>query len=804
MRDPEWIARSPRGAYWSDDGTGVYYRRDREGSALDDLYRVDLETGETALVPDEALASADAAGGDWDATRARKVFTRGGDLFVKDVRTGVETRLTRTTSTERSPAFMLGDASIMFTRDGTLLVRDLATGLEGEAADVRFEDSPEEAREKKRKDRKYLERQQEKLFEVLHERRDENEAREDRGRLLRGLDMGDVPGPFYLPKGLKERRRSLSPDGRWVVVVAAKDAGDEKRDTMPRFVTESGYVDTSSVRAKVGFGRREDQRVFLLDLEADTWSELDRAVLPMIADDPLAWLKAEAEERERDKGPDTEDSADASEADAENNGDDDSGEEENEDEAENENVDKPRPVGVIGVEWSPGGGMAAVMFRSNDNKDRWIAVVDTAADEPALDPVHHLRDAAWINWRFNEFGWLEGGGGLWYLSEESGYSHLYLWSHEADATTRLTEGAWEAGSIAESAADGSLVFLANVAAPIRYGVWSVHPERPGQVVPVASHEGSVESFEMSPGGVRVLLRASRATRPPELAIKSVRGKDAPRALTNTVSRGYLDMPWIEPEFVPIAGVHGRPIWTKVYAVDGAWTGEPGERPGVVFVHGAGYTQNSDDAWPYYFREQMFHTMLARLGYVVIDMDYRASSGYGRDWRTAIYRDMGRPELEDLGAGIDWMVATHGVSPERVGIYGGSYGGFMALMALFLEPERYACGAALRPVTDWAHYSHGYTSNILNTPELDPEAYERSSPIEHADGLAGPLLICHGMVDDNVVFQDSVRLAQRLIELGKKDWEVAIYPLEPHSFTEASSWLDEYRRVFKLFEQNLRE
>jgi dipeptidyl aminopeptidase/acylaminoacyl peptidase len=200
---------------------------------------------------------------------------------------------------------------------------------------------------------------------------------------------------------------------------------------------------------------------------------------------------------------------------------------------------------------------------------------------------------------------------------------------------------------------------------------------------------------------------------------------------------------------------------------------------------------------------MFHHLLVEAGYVVLDMDYRASAGYGRDWRTAIYRQMGHPELEDLIDGIDWLAANHQVDPERIGVYGGSYGGFMTLMALFREPARFAAGAALRPVTDWRHYNHGYTANILNTPQLDPEAHRISSPIEHAEGLADPLLIAHGMLDDNVFYQDSVMLAQRLIDLGKQDWELAGYPLEPHGYVQPESWLDQYRRILKLFNQALR-
>jgi dipeptidyl aminopeptidase/acylaminoacyl peptidase len=128
---------------------------------------------------------------------------------------------------------------------------------------------------------------------------------------------------------------------------------------------------------------------------------------------------------------------------------------------------------------------------------------------------------------------------------------------------------------------------------------------------------------------------------------------------------------------------------------------------------------------------------------------------------------------------------------------------MALMAMFKAPDVFQAGAALRPVTDWAQYNHEYTSNILNTPQVDPIAYERSSPIEFADGLQGALLICHGMIDDNVLFEDSVRLYQRLIELHKDNFELAGYPLERHGFVHADSWLDEYKRILKLFETNLR-
>jgi len=287
----------------------------------------------------------------------------------------------------------------------------------------------------------------------------------------------------------------------------------------------------------------------------------------------------------------------------------------------------------------------------------------------------------------------------------------------------------------------------------------------------------------------------------QLAVVDVGGGDA-RVLTDTRTDAYKAIEWQAPQIVQVPSSHvDRPLWSKLYTPAQM---QPGKRyPVVLFVHGAGYTQNTHARFPYYFREQMFHNLLAQQGYIVLDIDYRASEGYGRDWRTAIYRQMGTPELQDLLDGIDWLVESKQADRGRVGVYGGSYGGFMTFMAMFRAPAAFAAGAALRPVTDWAMYNHEYTSNILNTPELDPEAYQVSSPIEYAEALQGRLLIAHGMLDDNVFYQDSVRLAQRLIELEKTGWELASYPLERHSFVHPESWLDEYRRIHALFEETLK-
>ena len=251
---------------------------------------------------------------------------------------------------------------------------------------------------------------------------------------------------------------------------------------------------------------------------------------------------------------------------------------------------------------------------------------------------------------------------------------------------------------------------------------------------------------------------------------------AAKQVTTSPTEEWRSYKWIEPQLDHLQDARRRRrLRAAVHAGDGRREAAIPAAPAVVFVHGAGYAQNAHKYWSSYYREYMFHNLLASRGYVVLDPDYRASSGYGRDWRTAIYRHMGGKDLEDVVDGAKYLVDKQKVNPKRIGVYGGSYGGFITLMAMFTSPDTFAAGAALRPVTDWSHYNHGYTSNILNEPQNDAEAYRKSSPIYFAEGLKGALLICHGMVDTNVLFQDSVRLVQRLIELRKENWSVAPYP-----------------------------
>jgi dipeptidyl aminopeptidase/acylaminoacyl peptidase len=309
---------------------------------------------------------------------------------------------------------------------------------------------------------------------------------------------------------------------------------------------------------------------------------------------------------------------------------------------------------------------------------------------------------------------------------------------------------------------------------------------------IGGHEVNI-----SPDEKMLAIRFSTSNKPWELYVMPNKPGAKMEQLTHSTTDAFESYSWRKPEIVRFDARDGTKVPARLYRPEKA------NGAGVIFVHGAGYLQNVHEWWSSYYREYMFHNLLVDNGYTVLDIDYRASDGYGRDWRTGIYRFMGGKDLDDQLDGAKYLTETLGCDQSRLGIYGGSYGGFMTLMAMFTAPGTFNSGAALRSVTDWAHYNHGYTSNILNTPAEDSIAYAKSSPIYHAEGLEGNLLMLHGMVDTNVHFQDVVRLSQRLIELEKENWELAVFPMENHGFVEASSWADEYRRIFDLFQKNLR-
>nr|MDQ3803153.1 LpqB family beta-propeller domain-containing protein [Acidobacteriota bacterium] len=456
---------------------------------------------------------------------------------------------------------------------------------------------------------------------------------------------------------------------------------------------------------------------------------------------------------------------------------------------------RERDVQLLQIQWSEDGARAALLARAADNKDRWVLSLDPATGKTRV--LARVHDDAWVGGPGSfTLGWLADNRRVYFVSERDGFAHLYTVGADGGEPVQLTSGSFEVSDVRLSEDKAKFYFTSSEGGPFERHLYSM-PAAGGPRTRLTTMSGHNQAT-VSPDDTLLAVVNSYSNRPPELFIQANRPADAkqpaPVRVTESPTAEWLSYKWVDPPIVSFRARDGATLHARLYKP----ADFPRGGPAVIFVHGAGYLQNVHKWWSSYYREYMFHHLLMERGFAVLDIDYRGSAGYGRDWRTGIYRFMGDKDLKDHVDGARYLAAEHGVDPARIGIYGGSYGGFITLMAMFTEPGVFAAGAALRPVTDWAHYNHPYTANILNTPQADLEAYRRSSPIHHAEGLRGALLICHGMVDTNVHFQDTVRLAQRLIELRKENWELAVYPVEDHAFERASSWADEYKRILKLF------
>jgi dipeptidyl aminopeptidase/acylaminoacyl peptidase len=772
MADPDWIGPAVSDAYWSADDRAVYYSIKRHGSPIVDLHRIELVGQKDQIVDAKAMADADGPPA-FDLAGKRAAFVRNGDIFVRDVASGRLTQITRTSQNETAPQFSADGRSLSFRVDNDWFIHDFTTGITSPAAIVKAEKDPDSP--PKPDD---LRDMQMRTFSTLRRLHEESEMEKNHAQELRKGDVTRADAAFYLGEDVSIRDTELSPDAHWLAVVTVpKSAAKGFEGKLTRYVTESGYEEFETERVRVGRNPPAPQSVVLLNLMDHTAHSLSVDNLPGIHDDPLKAIREE------------------------------NGTQNVQTEASGGKEAKRAARGIImvpddpdggagGLVWSRDGKALAIQMVSIDNKDRWIASVDFAQYTLVLQ--HRLSDPAWINWSLNDFGWLTDDRTLWYLSEESGYSHLFTKPPGA-AARALTRGAFEVSDPVVSADGRWFYLMSNAVAPYSYDVYRVSSAG-GPLQRITRLQG-IEKFALDRKGGRLLATYSTSFVRAQLAVLKADGTGAAREITDTRSAEYRSIAWNPPEIVKIPSTHfNGVIYAKIYR-DSA-SSSFGNHPAVLFIHGAGYLQNVNLRYPYYFREQMFNTMLAHKGYVVLDLDYRASAGYGREWRTAIYRQMGHPELEDLLDAKKWLTDQASVDPKRVGLYGGSYGGFMTLMALFRAPGEFAAGAALRPVTDWMQYDHNYTSAILNDPQIDPIAYKRSSPIEFADGLRDSLLICHGVIDDNVLFEDSMRLYQRLIELHKDDFTISPYPLDRHGFTNADSWLDEYKRIYRLFATHL--
>ena len=758
MRDPKWMGTFPSSHFWSEDSQSIFFRYNLENDPADSLYQIDLSKpsliSKVHWPQEKSLQKEQEA---FNADQSLRIYRVKNSIYLENLKKNQASVILEWVEPVSNLQFLADENLISFNSGGNIYLFNLSNKSLKKATQISSGNKPNQGNSRSDAEKtSFLEAENLELLQVVNERKDAQKATRNYRESIREISSDFV----YYTGGKNLSNLQLSPDAKFATFSIFTPASN-KNTKVPDYTAASGYTEDLNARPKVGTDPTKVE-IGIYDLTRDTVYFVSIANLPGIKDLP-DYVK---------------------------------------DYPDKTWEEKERSVLLSGPYFSPDGKRAIIQGRAHDNKDRWIAELNLQTGE--LKNLDRQRDEAWIGgpgvsgFGGGTFGWLPDNQHIYFQSEETGYSHLYLLNVTTGEKKALTSGEYEVFSPFLSKDKKSWYLTTSEVDPGERHFYRM-PLMGGKMEKLTSMTGNNE-VRLSPDEKKLAIIYSYSNQPEELYVQDNKVGALPQKLTDGQSEEFKSYAWKDPQIVRFTAQDGAKVPARLYLP------EPSKKNGaaVIFVHGAGYLQNVHKWWSSYFREYMFHNLLTDLGYTVLDIDYRASAGYGRDWRTGIYRHMGGKDLSDQVDGAKYLVAEHGVDAGKIGIYGGSYGGFITLMALFNHGDVFKSGAALRSVTDWAHYNHGYTSNILNTPEEDPIAYRRSSPIYFAEGLKGNLLIAHGMLDVNVHFQDVVRLAQRLIELGKDKWEMAVYPVEDHGFVEPSSWTDEYKRILNLFNTTLLE
>jgi dipeptidyl aminopeptidase/acylaminoacyl peptidase len=775
MRGPALVGYEPSAVRWSHDSQRIFFQWKQATDQVDApmaTYEINRDGSALRKLTDDEIKRIPPANGDTSKDRRWTVYSQAGDVFLFDNSSGAIRQITKTSDSELNPRFLPDGKRISFMRGGNLFVMSLDSGYLEQVTDIRGagaaatpapavgggrggrggggggrggggrgggDDAAASVDQQVGTPAQEYLKKEQK--ELLEYVRERAALRAEEAAKRK------QEAPARRPLTLQARESvgalQLSPDGKYVIASVFEPAANSKSNAVPNYITDSGYTEEIPGRTNVG----------------DTQGRNRLGIFNVVTGD-VRWI----------------------------------------DHGQTAGV-LPREVQLSEPVWSEDGTKAVLAGRSADNKDRWIFALDPVTGATrVLDREH---DNAWVGGpAANTLGWMKNDREVYFQSERNGYSQLYAVAFEGgeprSLTTGTTTGKWEVLAVRQADDKSRFYITANKDTPYENHLYTMDGNG-GDLTRVTKAPGK-HTTTISPDDKWVADIYSYTNKPPDVYVQENRPMADSKRLTTSPSPEFQAYSWLDAPIVEFTARDGVKVPARLFKPASFKKGGPA----VVFIHGAGYLQNVDRWWSSsYYHEYMFDHILMDRGYLVIDVDYRGSAGYGRDWRTAIYDHMGGKDLDDIVDAAKYVVAQYGVDPKKIGTYGGSYGGFLTLMALFTQPDMFAAGAALRPVSDWALYNHGYTSAILNEPQNDPEAYRKSSPIFFAQNLKGALLICHGMVDTNVEFEDTVRLTQRLIELHKENWQLAVYPVENHGFVQPSSWADEYKRILALYEKNLK-
>lgn len=430
------------------------------------------------------------------------------------------------------------------------------------------------------------------------------------------------------------------------------------------------------------------------------------------------------------------------------------------------------------IHWSPDSRFFLIERLTRDQKRLDLLRVDiqTGATRILLSET----DPHWVNLN-NDFRFLERESGFIWASERDGFNHLYVYDAEGKPLRRITKGPWSVAELEDvDEAKGLVFFTANqddvtqtqlYSVALKPGKKSANPTR------ITQAAGSW-AVNFSPRHDYFVGTYSDSDIPPQVGLFDTKGTLRGDILANRVTG---DHPWaayqgryLAPQFGKIRSSDGS---TDLYYEMRFPVGFDRNKkyPAIQLVYGGPHVQTVLRAWG-----RVAERLYLEAGYVTFRIDNRGSANRGKAFETPIHRAMAGIEVKDQYQGLDWLKSQPFIDADHIGVTGWSYGGYMTLMLMLQEPGRFAAGIAGAPVTDWSLYDTAYTERYMETPQLNTKGYSGSSVLSYADRLAGPILLEHGMADDNVFLDNSVQLISAWQRSGKA-FELMLYPGEKHRF-----------------------
>lgn len=419
------------------------------------------------------------------------------------------------------------------------------------------------------------------------------------------------------------------------------------------------------------------------------------------------------------------------------------------------------------IAWLPDSSAIAVerFSRVQDKLD--LLLCDPSSG--AVHTVIHEQSKTWINVADN-LRLLNSRREFLWTSERSGFRHIYRYSVNGELLGQLTKGDWEVLTLAGvNETKQQIYYTSNQSSPLESRLYSVSFNG-GEPLELTKEAG-VHFIHLNPTGTYYLDSFSNLKRPGETVLRSTAGEQI-ASLRAPDLKPLEEYDILPGEIVELKAPDGTILYARLIKPAGFQSGT--KYPAVVSVYGGPGVQVVHNMWYGLDLDQV----LAHRGYVVWQLDNRGSSGRGHSFEEPIYRELGKQEVADQRLGVEHLIGMGFVDPNRIGITGWSYGGYMTIRCLLFAPDIFEVGVAGAPVTDWHNYDTIYTERYMGLPDQNKKAYEASSNVQNAARLQGKLLIMHNFEDDNVLFQNTMQMVNAL-ERANKQYFLQLYPLKSH-------------------------